>query len=146
MALASPFVMLFFYPCSRSISMFWKTEFQPLFIFTNAATSYFLFSTDKWRISSFLLLTLTAFSVEKFSMFHELLAVSFFISSIYPLFIEKRFKTYFYLYLAVLPIFLESFLWGEIAAITVLCMYHLQLLLHIRMIHIKRRRELDEAA
>jgi hypothetical protein len=139
LAIVSPFVMLHYFPGSTSISMFWKTDFQPLFIFTNAATSYFLFSTEKWRLSAFFLLMLTAFSVEKFTDFHNFLALAFFLSNLYPLRIEKRFKLYFYFYAATLPIFLKSFLWGEIAAVIILCCYHLHLLIHIRMIHIKRQ-------
>jgi hypothetical protein len=77
----------------------------------------------------------TAFSVKLYPNTHNILAVLFFISCIYPLFKSKRLKFYGYLYL-ISPIIgiLFGLLYLEIYNIIILCAYHLHLL--IRMLHI----------
>jgi hypothetical protein len=81
-----------------SISSIWLTGLQPLFIITNACTSYFLFDIKGWWIPAILLLLLTAFSIEFNSIIHNILAVSFFLSCVKSLGGIKRLSWYIFPY------------------------------------------------
>lgn len=109
-----------------SISSIWLTGLQPLFIITNACTSYFLFDIKGWRIPAILLLLLTAFSIEFNSIIHNILAVSFFLSCVKSLGGIKRLSWYIFPY--VISLFIGLFLgmfWGEVFAVYVICAYHI---------------------
>lgn len=128
-SLIHPFILLFTCGELPSMSSYWETPLQPLFIFTNATTSYFLFSINKWKLSSLFLLLLTAFSVSLYPNLHNLFAVLFFISCLYPLIKSKRFKFYSILYsLSIVIGLFFGILWLEIYAVLVLTAYHLHTL------------------
>lgn len=134
LAMVSPFICLLTYGYKPSISSYWETDIQPLFILTNAATSYYLYSIKRWRISALLLLMLTSFSVELYPNVHNAIAIFFFISNIRPILISSHFKWCIYPYgssLLVLPI---SMTYSEIIAIISLCLYHLLIISKIRKI------------
>jgi hypothetical protein len=132
MAIAQPMIILLV--CGediKSISSSWQTNLQPLFIITNAITSYLFFDIPKWKIPAFLLLTLTAFSVDFTPIFHNIVATLFFLSCIYPLTIINRLKYYVYIYLFSLVIWLKFRLfWFEVWGIYTLCCYHLHFIWH----------------
>jgi hypothetical protein len=115
LAMIQPIVILLVCGEIISFSASWQTELQPLYIITNAATSYFLYSVNKWRPPAILLLLLTAFSV------------------ITPLYSIKRFRHYMWLFLATTPILpLYGLFWFEFASVWVLCFYHLNLMWETR--------------
>lgn len=120
-----PFVLLSIGGELNSLSQYWNTSLQPIFIVANVMTAYFFFSTESWKIPSFFLVLLTAFSVQLYPMTHDIIATCFFLSCIYPLFKTKRFKFLRYLYL-IAPIvwIFYGLLWFEIIAILILCLYH----------------------
>ena len=130
-----PFVLLSIEGELLSLSQYWNTSLQPLFIVANVMTAYFFFGIDNWRFSSFLLVLVTAFSVKLYPIIHNVVAVMFFLSCLYPLFKSKRFKFYAYLYLLSPLIYL---IWGllylEIYAIVILCSYHLHSILYLTYI------------
>jgi len=64
LAMLQPIIILLVCGEIISFSSSWNTVLQPLYIMTNAITSYFLFSVNKWKIPALLLLTLTAFSID----------------------------------------------------------------------------------
>lgn len=109
-----------------SLSSYWKTEAQPIFILSNAAVSYFFFSLKEWRIPSIMLLLTTAFSLDFFETLHNILAIGFFIASLYSLYANKRSIKYVIPYIASLFFLLYSLLCFEILAIYILCAYHLE--------------------
>jgi len=82
-----------------SLSTSWQTVLQPLFIITNAVTSFYFFSLKRWKIPSVFLMLLTAFSVDMSPMFHNILAGGFFLTCLYPLMWFKRFSYYVFVYL-----------------------------------------------
>lgn len=135
LAIISPPIMIYFEGFKPSISSYWMTDLQPLFIITNAATSYFLFSTKSWQIPAIFLLGLTAFSVEKFELLHNVLAILFFIITILSLYSIRRLRFVIWIYLGALLFLLHSITLAEIWAILVLCIYHLTLLLTWKNIH-----------
>ena len=98
-AVLQPFIIYFSCGDLISLSQSWNTPLQPLFIFTNALVSYFFFDLPKWRISAVLLLLLTVFSVESYVDIHNVLAILFFISCVFPLWSIKRFRLYIPVYL-----------------------------------------------
>lgn len=140
LAIISPFILIFFGgEVLPSLSTYWKTDLQPLFIATNAITSYYMFSIKRWRMSSLFLLLLTAFSVELYPLFHNIISIIFFVTNLYPMFILKRFRWIMYVYLATIPIFFYSILWGEVIAIIILAIYHSAVLYNYRRIYKQRK-------
>lgn len=134
-----PFILIWSCGELDSISSYWETPLQPLFIFTNAVTSYFFFTMNRWRYSSLGLLLLTAFSVSLYPMVHNVVAVSFFLSCLYPLFKTKRFKYYLWLYMiSFLVLIFFGILWAEIFGIIILTAFHTQTLIYRRMLEINR--------
>ena len=138
-ALISPFIYISIVGELPSISAYWETSMQPLFIIINASTSYFLFSVKKWRISAMLLLFLTAFSVESFLTLHNIFAISFFLFNIYPMFLNKKIKWAIFPYLLSLIFLIHSILYAEIFAISTLCLAHLYLLVRYIIVENKRK-------
>jgi len=137
LSLITPFVMLLSIGKMGSISSYWDSYFQPLFILTNALTTYIFMDLPKWRLSGILLFLLTIFSVEYYNILHTIFAVLFFIVNLYPLYSLKRYR------LVIIPyilscLWLPDFFWFEVQAIIVLCFYHFYLLLRIyRMTNLK---------
>jgi hypothetical protein len=138
-----PFILLSLGGEMKSLSQYWNTSLQPVFIVANIMTAYFFFSIEQWKIPSFLLILLTAFSVKLYPITHNIIATLFFLSCLYPLFKTKRFKFFAYLYL-VSP-FIGLFyglLWLEIYSIIILCAYHGWSIIHIlRVLHQKKEIE-----
>lgn len=142
-SLLYPFVLLSVEGELLSLSQYWNTSLQPLFILGNVMTAYFFFGIDNWRFSSFLLVLVTAFSVKLYPIIHNVVAIMFFLSCLYPLFKSKRFKFYAYLYL-LSP--LVGLIWGllylEIYSIIILCSYHLHSIINVMsVIHQKHKLE-----
>jgi len=131
LSIIQPFIFLSICGELWSISSYWRTPLQPMFIIVNAATSYFFFSTDKWLIPSILLLLLTAFSLDLYPTIHNVIAGLFFFSCTYPLLTLKRFRFFGILYLLSLFVFLLSgMLWFEIYCVLILGAYHLTILIY----------------
>lgn len=129
LALLQPLIIIGFFGLEfKSFSKCWGTMLEPLFILTNAATSFFFFSLNRWRIPAVFLMLLTAFSTDTFSSLHNFLAISFFISCVYGLAEFKRTRLYLILY-CFSGIFCGlGLFWIETYATYVLCFYHLHLL------------------
>jgi len=128
LAAISPFICILTNGYKPSISSYWDTSLQPLFIITNAATSYYLFSLSNWKISALSLLLLTAFSLTMYPGMHNAIAVIFFISNLYPLFKSNKFRWCFWIYITALIALPFSMTISEIIAIDSLCIYHVLLL------------------
>jgi hypothetical protein len=133
LAILHPLIFIFIFGERITLSSYWDTSLQPLFIVSNAATSYFLFSLKHWKLPSLFLLLLTAFPVYSFPLIHNILAGLFFIGAGAAILNRNRstFKNYSILYFSVIILFFKSWLWAEIAAIWVLCLYHLNILLMV---------------
>lgn len=123
-----PFIMLFTYGKLNSLSSYWNSPLQPIFIVSNALTTYIFINLPKWRLSALFLFLLTVFSVEYYGLLHNIFAVSFFLINIYPLLSIKRYRLFVIPYLAAF-FWLSDLFWLEVHAITVLCVYHLVLML-----------------
>lgn len=125
LAALAPFIYMFFEGIKYSISSYWEGPMQPLFIFVNAFTSYFLFSMKNWWIPAFLLMLLTAFSVDKFYEIHNIFAISFFIFSGISILRSKKERWCIILYfLSVIPLLGKSIIFSEIFAILSICIFH----------------------
>lgn len=125
LASASPWICLFTIGELDSYSEYWSTDMRPLFIFTNAATSYFLFSMKNWWISAICLMILTAFSFDQYNTIHNVTAIAFFLINGVLLLKQKRFR---YLsipyFLSFIVLLLFGIFWAELLAISVICVYH----------------------
>lgn len=124
LAVISPFICLIVHGYEPSISSYWRTNLQPLFILANAATSYYLYSIKDWKYSAYGLLLLTAFSVELYPAIHNFIAILFFLANIIPLTRTNHFKWCIYPYLSSLVVLPFSMTYSEIIAILSLCLYH----------------------
>jgi len=116
-----------------SISSTWGTPLQPMFIITNALTSYFFFELKKWRLAALFLLLLTAFPLDTFKIVHDISATLFFLFCMRGLFFIKKFRFYLIIYMISPLIWIVfNLFWFEVYAIFVLCLYHLNLIYYIR--------------
>ena len=129
----SPLIMLVTYGKMGSISSYWESPLQPLFILSNALTTYVFMDLPKWKLSGIPLFMLTIFSVEYYPSLHNVFAISFFIVNLYPMYKLKRYRIFIVPYL-LSCIMLPDLFWCEVFAITVLCTYHLTLLLKVRKV------------
>jgi len=129
----SPLIMLIIYGKMGSISSYWESPLQPLFILSNALTTYVFMDLPKWKLSGVLLFLLTIFSVEYYPSLHNVFAISFFIVNLYPMYKLKRYRVFIIPYL-LSCVLLPDLFWCEVFAITVLCAYHLTLLLKVRKV------------
>lgn len=138
LAIVTPFILYFVIGPKPSISSYWNSDLQPLFIMANAITSYFLFSVRKWELSSLLLMLLTAFSVESFKITHNVIAILFFLYNLYPLIDSRRYQGWILPYLLAFGVIPLSLFWAEVVAILSLCGYHAHLLIDFYRIQSKR--------
>lgn len=124
LAALSPFIYIAVCGQKISISSYWETQMQPMFIFVNASTSYYLFSIKNWWTPSFLLMILTAFSVSQFFWVHNIFAIAFFVFSGVSL-IRSKIKWYIFPYLcSAIPLLFGNILWAEIIGILTICAFH----------------------
>ena len=130
LAAISPFILIATHGSLGSISQYWDTNMQPLFIISNIITSYFFFTLKNWRVPSFFLLLLTAFSWDQYSLVHDLFAVLFFSTCLWSLWNSKRFLIFFFMMWGGVIVMPFSLLWGEIISIWVLCGFHLKVLVY----------------
>ena len=133
-----PFICFYSEGYMKSISSYWTTDMQPLFIISNCATAYYLLSFKNWRPSGTLLILLTAFSVEYYPVTHTSIAIFFFIITIYPLYMANRFRFCFYFYCLALPALLINMFIAEVIGVTALCTFHFLSLLESYKINRKR--------
>ena len=128
LAFIFPFICISHEGFLESISQYRDTPLKPLLISSNAATAYFLFSLDRWKLSSILLLLLTAFSITDYPLLHNIFAYGFFVACIYPLYCNTRLKLYLVPYSCSLFLAPLGFLYIEIVCVCTLCMFHSHLL------------------
>jgi len=136
-SIISPLIMVIYDNEIPSLSSYWRTPLQPLFLISNLLTSLILITIPKWKLSGGLLLILTCFSVEYYSSFHDFIATLFFISNLYSLYSIKKYRMFVGIYLTSV-LWYPDILWFEIHAILVLCIYHLFVLISYNKIQNKR--------
>ena len=117
-----------------SLSQYWNTEIQPLFLLCNVATSYYFLQVKEWKLSGLLLLLLTVFSVDMYGNVHNVFAVLFFLSVMHPFIKTKRYRYLSYSYILGGIICLHSLLIGEIICIFIISTYHYLILFKFKTI------------
>ncbi len=142
---SQPIIILMVCGHIESISSSWETCLQPLFIFVNALTSYFFFDAHRWRLPSIFLLGLTAFSVSYSLMLHNILAILFYLSCLYPIYKLRRYRWYMYLFLGSILVGLKfGLFWGEVFGIYILTAYHINVVVHMFRLGLKKRHQLEQ--
>ncbi len=130
-SISQPFILIMTQGYLWSISTYWNTPMQPIFIFVNAGTSYYFLHNEKWQVPGIFLLLLTAFSVEQYHLTHNIFAAGFFLSCLYPMIHLKRFRILGFLYLLCIPLYpFIGMLFFEIYCILIVGIYHLCILLY----------------
>jgi hypothetical protein len=141
LSIIQPFLLMSICGELWSLSSYWRTPLQPMFIIINAATSYFFFSTDKWLIPSIFLLLLTAFSLDLYPTTHNVFAGLFFLSCAYPLLTLKRFQFFGILYfMSIFVLLYSGMLWFEIYCVLILGSYHLTILIYRKNLDVLREK------
>ncbi len=139
LAMIQPYIIYQVYEGLSAISLVWGTILEPLFIVTNALTSYYLFSIRNWELPALCLLLLTAFSLATFPIVHNVIAIIFFLSVFYPLYKTKRFKFVLWLYpLSLLIGYFWGVFWAETWGIVLLCIYHLCFIIYKRLLFLRK--------
>lgn len=134
------------YPCIMcrwigplpSISEYFMTAAQPIFLLINAGTSFYFVTTHNWRIPGVLLLALSCFSLEYYPTAHTIMAALFFLWSIAATLAGKRYR-----FLAIGMILsgfglFHSIFLAEVLAIFFICMYHSLILYDLYELYRKR--------
>jgi hypothetical protein len=143
LAIASPFICLLFHGELDSYSQYWETDLRPLFIFTNASTSYFLFSMKRWWPSALCLMILTAFSFDQYLWIHNISAIIFFLICGILIFKDRRHSWYSLPYFSSLIVLIYyGIFWAEVLAILVICSFHLHRMVRYHLIDIKRKKSI----
>ena len=141
LSIIQPFLLMSICGELWSLSSYWRTPLQPMFIIINAATSYFFFSTDKWLIPSIFLLLLTAFSLDLYPTTDNVFAGLFFLSCAYPLLTLKRFQFFGILYfMSIFVLLYSGMLWFEIYCVLILGSYHLTILIYRKNLDVLREK------
>lgn len=129
LAILEPFIFLYFVGPLDSLSSYWGTSMQPLFIMVNAFTSHLLFSSTKWQVPAIILLLVTAFPVTEYKDIHNIFAVLFFISCLWATYQLNSLRYFFYIGLSLSLISIFSFFWFEVFMILLICAYHINVML-----------------
>ncbi len=117
-----------------SLSKYFHTSVQPLYLLCNIATVYYFLQLKDWSIPGVLLLFLTIFSVDKYMMLHNIFAVAFFLSVFYALTRSKRYTYLKYIFMIGLVCCAYSLLLGEIICIFTASLHHYLFLLKFKTI------------
>lgn len=131
LCILQPIIMLYYFGWEfKSYSKCWGTDLEPLFIITNATTSYFFFHLNRWwKVSAILLMLTTAFSTDVYPQLHNILAVFTFVSMFFALFEYKSLRIYPLLFaLAIGFGGIFSLFWLEVGGSYVACIYHLHVM------------------
>ena len=121
-----------------SISEYFMTPAQPIFLLINAGTSFYFVTTKNWRIPGILLLMLSCFSLDFYSTFHTVIAALFFLWSLAAVIVGKRYRFLsICMFLSTFGLFHSIFL-AEVLAIFFICMYHFLILYDMYEIYRKR--------
>ena len=124
LGLIYPLIMLLWVGPQPSISAYFETPAQVLFLLVNAGTSFYFVNTKGWVIPGVLLLFLSCFSLEYYVLLHNICAISFFSISTVTI---ARSKRYSYLFIPILLSglgLLHSIFLAEYLSIIFLCLYH----------------------
>ena len=140
LSMVSPFIYMWISGHQDSISGYWETSIQPLFIFVNASTSYYLFSIKNWWIPAFFLMLLTSFSVTNFFVVHHIFAIAFFFFCGVSI-LKSKIKIYIFPYLlSLIPLAFGSLIWAEIMGILTICLFHIHRYVKFNIINSSRNK------
>jgi len=123
-----PWFCILTYGWLPSLSAYWNTPLQPVFIAANAITAYYLFFVNSWKPSAVLLILTTSFSVEWWPQLHNMFAVLFFLITIVPIYNTRRYRIWFWVYLGAIPCLLHSLLLTEIICINAIAGHNISAL------------------
>jgi hypothetical protein len=125
LAVITPIVLLLTEGYKPSISTYWLTDMQPLFIIANASTSFYLINFKSWKIQGYLLMGVTAFSIQYYPITHNVLAILFFASSLLTICRSNHFKFTKWIFISSLILLPFSLFWFEVVAIIAICTFHM---------------------
>jgi hypothetical protein len=119
-----PFLCILLAGLNHSLSSYWSTSAEPIFIFSNIMVAYFFYQTQHWKIPAIFLILLTSFNNILYPDIHYVFAILFFIASFIALFNSKRYVWIKILYVIGSVFMIKSLLLGEIICIMAIGLYH----------------------
>jgi len=119
-----PFLCLLLAGYNKSLSSYWGSSVEPIFIIANILVSYFFFITKNWKIPAIFLILVTAFNNILYPTIHNIFAICFFLGSFASLFNSKRYIVLKVLYLIGAIMMIIDLLVGEIICILAIGLYH----------------------
>lgn len=134
------------YPCIMyhwigplpSISEYFMTPAQPIFLLINAGTSFYFVTTRNWRIPGILLLALSCFSLDFYPVAHTIIAALFFLWSLFAVLAGKRYRFLSIgMLLSAYGLYHSIFL-AEVLAVFFICIYHFLILYDMYELYRKR--------
>lgn len=120
----TPGIMLYWLGPKPSISEYFESPAQFLFLLVNAGTSFYFVTTNKWLLPGIFLLLLSCFSIKYYPQIHNITAILFFISSVISILRSNRYKSIGYIILCITPILYFSLFWYEYISIILICIFH----------------------
>lgn len=124
LGLIYPLIMVLWIGQLPSISKYFETPAQALFLLVNAGTSFYFTNTKGWVLPGILLLFLSCFSLEYYVLLHNICAILFFTISVITVAKSKRYSYLFIpMILSGFGLFHSIFL-AEYLLIIFLCLYH----------------------
>jgi len=140
MGIIYPLIMWFWVGPLESISAYFLTPAQFLFLLFNAGTSFYFVSTKNWLVPGVLLLLLSCFSIQFFQNIHNVFAISFFIASLVSIFRSKRYKWLGFGVISGLFGLFNSIFLAEYIAIVFISIFHILILKDFYIIKKKRHK------
>ena len=119
-----PFLCLLLAGYNKSLSSYWGSSVEPIFIIANILVAYFFFTTKNWKMPSIFLILVTAFNNILYPNIHNVFAICFFLVSFRALFNNKRYLLIKLLYLIGAFTMIINLLIGEIICILAIGLYH----------------------
>jgi len=128
MGIIYPLLMWFWIGPQESISAYFLTEAQFLFLLFNAGTSFYFANTKNWLIPGVFLLLLSCFSIQYYQIIHNIFAILFFVTSVISILRSKRYKWVVFGVISGLFGLFHSIFLAEYIAVVFISLFHVLIL------------------
>ena len=115
-----------------SLSEYFYTPMGPFFIAVLTLTCYLMFTIPKWIPSAILLGLVIMLPNHEFETLHNIIAITFFITTALAILTEKRFRIIGWIMVLLSPIALIDLFLVEMIMISCISAYHLKVLFAIK--------------
>jgi len=140
MGIIYPLLMWWWIGPQTSISAYFLTQAQFLFLLFNAGTSFYFANTKNWLLSGVFLLLLSCFSIQYYQTIHNIFAISFFITSVISILRSKRYKWVVFGVISGLFGLFHSIFLAEYIAVVFISLFHILILRDLYKFEFRKRK------